>query len=225
MLIAIFVWAAASAPVSASSDAEVSERLHFIESHLEAGAPMAQLWFGGWTAVYSGLTVGQAILFATTHNRENQINYVVGGIGALVGVLSMVVIPMPAAFAACHLRGLPETTPEERVRKLEVAERWLNRAADGEAFGQSWLVQAGGFVFTIAEGLVLALGYHYLGDGARTTFIGIAVAQTQVTTQPMRATTDRDAYLRQFGLGAPPAPGLHFHFAAFPGGAAVAGDW
>lgn len=227
MLTFILVAALASTPGTALPDDEVSARLHFIEAHLEAGAPKALAWFGVWTTVYGGLTLGQGILLATTHVRKKQIGYIVGGIGTLVGTLSMVVMPMPAAFAALSLRGLPEATPEERRRKLAAAEHWLDRAADGEQFEQSWVVQASGVVVSVAIGLILSAGYHFFDSAVENTFPGVVVAQTQVNTSPMQAVRDRVEYAKRFGLPAPnPVPPLlRLKFGVYPGGLSIAGNF
>ena len=208
-------------------DAEVSARLQFIESHLEAAAPRAQAWFGAWTAIYGGMTVGQGVLLLALHDRKSQVSYLVGGIGSLVGTLSMVVMPMPAAFAVGSLRHVPESTAEERRHKLAVAEHWLDRAAAGEQFEQSWLVQLGGVLVSAGLGLILELGYRYFDAALENTFIGIPVAQTQVRTSPTQAVRDRVEYARRFGLPAPPEtpPLLRFKLAAVPGGLAFVGNF
>lgn len=229
MLMLLFALALTSQPESASvlDDAEVSARLHFIEDHLAAQAPRAQAWFGVWTGVYGGLALGQGVLLLALHDHKSQVVYAAGGIGALVGTLSMTVIPMPAAFAGWRLRAVPESTPEERRRKLAVAERWLDHAADGELFEQSWLVQLGGVLVSAGIGLILELGYRFFDAAVENTFIGVAIAQTQVTTSPMQAVRDRIEYAQRFGLPAPnPVPPLlRLKFAVYPGGLAVAGSF
>ena len=209
------------------SDAEVVARLHFIEEHLDAQTPRAQAWFGTWTAIYGGLAIGQGAALLALHDRKSRVSYAIGGIGALLGTLSMTVIPMPAAFAAWSLHALPESTSDERRRKLAAAEHWLDRAADGEQFEQSWLVQLGGVVVSTGIGLILELGYRYFAAALENTFIGIAIAQTQVTTSPMQAVRDRVAYAKRFALPEPnPTPPLlRFKFAAYPGGLSIMGSF
>ncbi len=106
MLVALFVLASVDA--HALSDADVSARLQFIEQRLESGTSNAKLWFGLWTAGYGALTAGSGALALALPDREKKIAYTASAAASLIGFLSMVVVPMPAAFASGRLSALPE---------------------------------------------------------------------------------------------------------------------
>ncbi len=160
-------------------------RLEELTRHFDDNDTAANAWFWSWTAAYGALTVGQAIGFAVVNDRELRVNFAVGGISSLIGLVALMIPPFPAAFAKRRLAAVPAGDGE--AAKLARAEELLSDSADAERFGRSWLIHAGCAAVSVAGGLVLWLGYGYLVDGIINTLVSVAVGELQIWTQPMAA--------------------------------------
>jgi len=189
---ALVCWA--SAARAEPSDAEVRERLTFIERRLRAATPAANQWSYGWFATFSVLAVGQVAVGLGTTDPGLRADMAVGAVSSSVGALPFALFPFAPRFAAAKLARLPEQTPEQRKEKLRVAEHLLRTASDAEVLGHGWVPQIAGVGVAVAWGLVLGIGYKRVRSGIVNTVIGIGIAETQIFTQPTAAIDDWSAY-------------------------------
>ncbi len=192
------------------SDAQVSARLGFITTALEAGQPRAKTWLYGWMGAYSAGAVTMGILAATNWKKEPQIqtfapvpetdnsfaqDMLVGGATLALGVAGLVMDPFDPATAARKLRPLPETTSLERQAKLKRAEELLRECARREKSGRSMTTHLLNLGVNAAAGVVTAAAFKRpWTDGLITFATGEAVSLLNIFTQPMRATRDLERY-------------------------------
>jgi hypothetical protein len=177
-------------------DAEITQRLAFIEARLEAGRPAAERWSYGWFTTYVALSVVQFGVTLGTTDVGLREDMAVGAFTSSLGVLPFAIFPFTPRFASRELAAMPEATPAQRARKLVRAEALLEKCADQEAFGKSWMTHVGVIAVNVGIGLGLAFGYDRVKSGVQTTLIGIGVSEFQIFTEPTAAIEDREAYKR-----------------------------
>lgn len=185
----------ASAPAAAEpSDAEVTRRLAFISARLERGERSASIWWHAWYSSYLALAVGQGIIAGAVNDRGTRADMAVGAVLSSLGAGALGVFDFPARWAGSSLRALPERTPAERRRKLRRAERLLEKAAESEAFGRSWIAHGACGLVAVGSGFLLGFAYKR-GWAALTTVVGsMAVSELQIWTQPTAAIAASRAY-------------------------------
>ncbi|MGC4119767.1 MAG: hypothetical protein QM765_35375 [Myxococcales bacterium] len=145
-------------------------RFAFIQEQLDAGQLYARIWWYGWMAGYTALTLGQAIPAGLAKDREDQVNFTVGAITSALSLVATGVMPLRSMYAGDKVRGL---APDPM--RLEKAEEILFATAEDERFGRSWLFHVLGAGMGIAAGLVVWLGYGYLVDGFVTALGCVAL--------------------------------------------------
>jgi hypothetical protein len=129
------------------------------------------------------------------HQRQD---LAVGALTSFVGAAGQFVFPLQAGRFAQALRAMPESTPEERRVKLASGERYLEKAAEQEAYGRSWKSQASSVAVNAGAGLATSLFFERPArDGLITFAIGQAVSELQFFTQPMKAVRDLATHQRQ----------------------------
>jgi hypothetical protein len=198
-----------SAPAAAQpperADAEVAQRLAFIETRLERATPGATLWWSAWYYGYVAITVGQAGFALAVKDTGLRTDTAVGAAFSSVGVLGLGVFDFPPRHAAADLRALPANTPDERRRKLAKAERLLAACSSAEIAGRSWIPHVAGVALSLTDGLVLAFAYRRLVSGIVAFVSGVAITEAQVFTRPTAAIDDWRAYQSGAFAGSAPA--------------------
>ncbi len=202
-------------------------RLRAIERALDAGERDAQAW---WTAWLFGLSAAAALQTAAALGVERDAPVLqVGAVRAAVGAASVVLVPLPAAFAPGALRALPEGTGPERITKLKAAEEWLRRSARVERLGKSWVPRVGGLLLNGAGSLWLWLHEQRRGAALLSFGVGFLVGEAKIYTQPTAAIEAEERLLVEpspAALEAPrPAPGVRWRLSAAPGALIVSGSF
>ena len=175
---------AGGSPALAAIDAQT--RLRWLDQHLASGAARARIWAWTWRAAYSGITVVEASLAATTNNASDRVSDIVGASSAFIGVAANVLLPLKVmGDQSWWARHYARSRSDDVCALLNTAELLFIRDAESEAFGVGPLVHVGNFLINIAGGLVI--GYVDNGRWAPvlyTSIVGIAVGEIQVATQP-----------------------------------------
>jgi hypothetical protein len=169
-------------------DGEVVSNLRWIEGELSAEKSPSLWWWNGWLGIFSVLTVAQTTGLFITNDAELKQDLGVGAVESLLSTVGILFLtPLEAKTAVDALRALPASSPEERASKLAEAERLLTKSAEDEAFGRSWISHAVGIAVSLAGGLVIWQGFDRpLVDGLLNFGIGVALAEVQIFTQPVR---------------------------------------
>ncbi|MDC3955306.1 hypothetical protein [Polyangium jinanense] len=212
------------------SDEEVTRRIAFLQTRLDRGTPAANRWWYGWYTGWSALTVGQGVIAVAVTDPGLRADAAVGAVGSSLGLIPLGLAPFPARHAAADLRAMPESTPEERRKKLARGERLLRESAESEVLRRKWFNHVLCGTVSTGVGLVLALGYGRPVTGALSATIGIALSEAQIFTMPTAAIDDWKEYQSGGGTGSVgqprrPAPGVSWFVAPLAGGAVVGGSF
>jgi len=193
------VSARAQTNAASLSDREVDLNLRWIEGELSAEQSPSLWWWNGWLGIYGALTVAQTTVLLITHDKNLKEDLGVGAVETLLsGVSILFLTPLEAKTAADSLRALPASSSKERAAKLAEAERLLTKSAEDEAFGRSWISHAVGIAVSLAGGLVIWQGFHHtLVDGLISFGTGVALAEIQIFTQPVRLVHSAELYQKR----------------------------
>ena len=212
------------------SDAEVAQRLTFLQTRLDSGTAPANRWWYGWYTGWTALTVGQGAFALATTDPGLRADAAVGAVGSSLGLIPLALVPFPALHAAADLRAMPDATPDERRKKLTHGERLLRESAASEVLRRKWFNHVLCGTVSTTVGLVLALGYDRPVTGVLSAVAGIALSEAQIFTMPTAAIDDWDEYRRTGGagdVGRPrrPEPGFSWFVAPLIGGAVMGGSF
>ncbi len=206
-------------------DAEVTERLGFLESRLEAGTGAAERWSYGWLGAFGTLSVAQFGVALGTTDPGLRADTAVGAVSASLGCVPFALFPFAPRLAASELRLLPANTPDERRRKLARAEALMKKSAKAEKFGRSWVPHVAGTTVAIVWGVVLAAAYHRVRSGIINATIGSGIVELQIWTQPTAAITDWKAYSDGHYRIPPKAPAPRVGFGVVDGQLGLLGSF
>jgi hypothetical protein len=191
-----FVVGASSAFADTPSDAEVPQRLAFIEARLARATGPANLWWSSWYYGWTALSMGQFVWALTTSDKGRRTDMAVGAAASTLGVIPLGVLRFPARTAWQDLAQIPAGSSAERRRKLAFAEHLLEAAAKDEKLRRSWVNHATSIGVSIAVGLVLGIGYGRPTSGVINAVGGIALSEIQIWTMPTAAIHDYADYQR-----------------------------
>jgi hypothetical protein len=238
VLVACAASAAFGQSVSEPSDAQVSERLAYIEGALASGRAPARAWWYGWIAAYGAGTVAQWSL-AGAHWKDTKPDtaspdgrvkdrafaedMLVGGGTTALGCVALLIDPFTPASAPRSLGRLPASTPEERRAKLLRAEELLRRCAERERKGRSLTTHLLNLGVNALAGVVTVVAFDRpVSDGLMTFAAGEAVSLLNIFTQPRRAVRDLREYEAMVRGGSvartTAAPGRDVYLALTPRG-------
>lgn len=179
---------------SARAD-ETSERIARIQDALDAAAPGTVRWRSGWMITHATLALGSGVLVLTSSDarraRANAVSAAESAIGFVAGALG----PHAATSAGDELRGMDESTPESRTKKLARAEALLDAAADGQSLAESGLAHVGTLVVALGGASVLYLGYAQKTDAALAFVSAMIGGELRIATAPHAAIEARRDYL------------------------------
>lgn len=165
---------------------DARERLRFVDTELRRSARRMRVWAWGWAGAYSALAT-QAFIRAPLESDPNlsHIGYFAGA-SSLLGVAVLAAMPQPVMRDQRWLeQRLHLARPDEDpCALLADAERLLVRDVKRIRFGKSALVWAGGLIFNVALGMVVAFGFTNLEQAALIGILGTAVGVIQSVTMP-----------------------------------------
>lgn len=127
------------------NDAQVTERLSYIENALYTNQPHAQAWWYSWMAIYGSATIVQGTLAGLhwedwkhdnrryptkVRNRGFAEDMLIGACTTTLGVGGLLITPFKSAYLPDRLRAMPSGTAAERAAKLQQAEDILRQCAE-----------------------------------------------------------------------------------------------
>jgi hypothetical protein len=193
-VLVILLGTSSASAADSPSDAEVSQRLAFIEARLSRGAGSANLWWNSWYYGWTALSMGQFVWAIATPDKGRRTDMAVGAAASTLGVIPLGVLAFPARIAPRDLARVPATSPESRRRKLAFAEHLLEAVAKDEKLRRSWVNHATSIGVSIGAGLVLGVGYGRPVPGLINALGGVALAEIQIWTTPTAAIGDFAEY-------------------------------
>jgi hypothetical protein len=180
------------------SDAQIDQRIQFLEQRLDDSKTHGQIWFWSWLAINGGSMVGNGIVAGTRSEHDDQVNYATGAVLGAIGVADLFLRPLEARYGADPIRGVPEATREQKLAKLRVAEDRVRRNAL-RAEGRHQIVPyAGNAGLALAAGLVVGL-WGERGAGIVTGVSTLIGGTLYVLTEPGRPEQDWATYLAMTG--------------------------
>ncbi|MFO0761557.1 MAG: hypothetical protein U0359_34070 [Byssovorax sp.] len=218
---------------AARSDAEVEKRLAFLNDRLMRATPAATRWWYGWYGGWTALTLIQAGMAFGVSDAGLRKDAAVGAAFSSLGVLPFGLFSFTPLHAAAALRALPESTPEARRIKLARAEHLLEKSAEDETLGRSFLPHAAGGAASLAACLTVVLAYKRpLFSGLFQLLGGVVLNEAQIFTQPTAAIHDLADYRALDNPSSKPvarpfSPGRSFSFTVVPspGGLGIGGSF
>jgi hypothetical protein len=171
---------------------ECAARLQFIDARLQHTAHRARVWSWGWGLGLSALTIGNLALVPLV-DREERVDYYVGAVNALTGVLPLLILPLTAMEDARILKTKRAAGTDCRAL-LPEAEAMLVRSAVSQAEGRAWWNHVANVIVNGGAGLFLGLAYDHWGAGIFGGVAGIAIGEAMIFTQPIDSIADVAQY-------------------------------
>lgn len=178
------------------SDAELQQRLEFIEARLNRQQPGARYWQYGWSGFYSLSSAGQVVAALDSDDKDDQLNYAVGAVKAAGGLAQLLLKPQPALAGGGEFNALPADTRAQRVQKLAQGEALLETHAQRSAERFTWKRHAMGIAGNLLGGAVIA-AFGDSSDALASTLVGLAVSEATIWTEPRQAGRDLEDYRNQ----------------------------
>jgi hypothetical protein len=151
----------------------------FVRDRLDGDAHDGRMWRWGWGLGYAALALGQVGLALTREDEGEQVELYVGAGKSFLGLIPVVLLPMPALEDAGKVR----VEGDRCAARLE-ASRLLARSAEDEAFNRSWLAHTGNVAVNVGGLLIVGVGYDRWLTGTLGAVVGIAVGELQIYTRP-----------------------------------------
>jgi hypothetical protein len=177
---------------------EVDERLQFLEPRLARESLLAHAWQSSWAILDLGGVGWGACEIAQRSSRAELADGIVLTVKSLGGVANLALSPLASARNERELDAAPGGTPDERLRRLALAESLLARNALEADQRYAWRRHVVAMLINLAGGVVTAVA----GDwkrGAQSAGLGLIVGELQLWTRPWQAKRDLRDYRRRFG--------------------------
>jgi hypothetical protein len=206
-------------------DSLAKERINYIQNVLDQGKPNAKLWWNFWLYGYGAATVVQSAVFLSSDELKTRQDMALGAVTTLVGAIGQLIMPMTPANTPGKLALIPGDTPEQRINKLNKAEKLFEASAQREKDGRSWQMHAVSSAINLSSGMITWLGFdRTIQSGLINFAINEVVTEAQIWTQPTRAIKDYKIYCDRYKNGLPSAmdkPKTHLYLNAFYSGLAL----
>jgi hypothetical protein len=180
------------------SDAQIDQRIQFLEQRLDDSRTHGQIWYWSWFAINGGSMVGNGIVAGMSGQHDDRVNYWTGAALGAIGVADLLLRPLEARYGADPVRGLPEATREEKLAKLRAAEDQLQRNAERAEQRTQVLPYVGNAGLALAAGLVVGL-WGEEGSGIQTGVSTLIGGALNILSQPGRPEQDWESYLATTG--------------------------
>ena len=140
---------------------------------------------------------------------------------AMLGVIGQLVMPLNPGYKAEILSDMPESTQEDRLKKLYNAEEMLKAIAIKEKNGKTWQIHVLYCGVNLSSGLITWLGFkRSVWDGVEIFALNTIVSEIQIWTQPTQSVKDYQNYCRKYKSGSPIVYKSKpiYYVSAYPGG-------
>jgi hypothetical protein len=186
--------------LSRLTEAELAQRLGFLEERLDRERNSALWWQWGWTAFYAGATAYSIVVAATddSGNHKDRDAGIVNAVQSAGGLAVMLFAPHPSRRGADPMREIPGVTRAAREQQLAVGEGILARSANRAEQPYRFLPHA----LTIGINLVAGGIIWGLTDSTRairSTIPGIIIGEARLWTMPQLGRIDLTDYNSRFG--------------------------
>jgi len=195
---------------------EVTDRTEFLVESLESRQNYAKWWYRDWLAIYVGTVAVQGTRAAITDHDGARAQQLIDVGKAMIALADLHFRPVRDRYGADSILAMPAESEDERLRRLEAAEKLLKANAKREEARTFWLSHVANFGVNAAGGAIL-LAIDEPTRAAISTGVGFAFGELRLWTQPHGARGDWREYLRRFGE----EPEERWSFGVIPGGVAL----
>lgn len=189
--------------LSPPSEADIGERLAFLDERLEAAQFHGQVWYYGWLTADGIGVVQNSVMAALSDDSSERLAMIVDASKSVIGIGDALVRPLPARLGADPIRELPGGTPELARARLRAAEDLLQRSAYRARLKFTASPHLGNAALNlVGGGIIWAFGEWE--DAALSTGIGLLMGELRIWTSPTQPVHDLAEYRARFGgLAAP----------------------
>jgi hypothetical protein len=206
-------------------DSIVKLRIQYIQNILEQNKTNANRWYYGWLAGYSAATIGQGTVYFISKDKVVKQNMALGAATTFLGAMGQLLTPMDPGQKAEILAQIPDSTLQDRLKKLTTAEELLNAAAFRETLGRSWQAHILCGVVNISSGIITWRGFKQsIWAGIGNFALNTAITETQIWTQPTNIMKAYHNYCNNYVSEIEPHnynPKLFCYVSAYPGGISI----
>ena len=172
------------------------ERLHFLESRIEAQRAHAALWWKGWLSFYTAGMLVQGVRAATATEAADRADLWISFAKATGGVIRLAVDPYQG------IQGVDPGPRQSRyldaTLRLKRAEQILaSNAERTTAFGP-WYAHVINFGVNGLGGVIVGAGFDAWQQGMISAAIGFGFGELMLLTAPWEADGDLEDYERRF---------------------------
>ena len=186
-----------------SKDSLLNEQIEYIQHTLTKSKPVLDGWWYGWLAGYSVATVAQGTVFLISNDIRTKQDMALGGITTLLGAGLQLVTPLSISRRDLEsLKQMPDSSLEDQIKKLIVAEELFKTIAKKEKAGRGWQIHALNEAVNLGSGLITWLAYNRtVWDGVSNFLLNSVITETQIWTQPTKTLKDYQNYCRKYQSG------------------------
>lgn len=164
------------APARASAeDCTDSPAVARARAHLQAEAPRAQVWNGGWTALFVTSAVGAFSIASLVDSPGQKASLYWTSAKSTIATIFHLRRPIDVPT-------LPPCADEAQARQA------LERAAKSQRRGRHWMRHAEGAFLNLIGIAILGFGYGYWTEALVNTALGTVVGEIRIFTQPTGST-------------------------------------
>ncbi|MDJ0935953.1 MAG: hypothetical protein QNJ06_22045 [Kiloniellales bacterium] len=183
---------------SSLTDAEVDQRLRFLEQRLDDSRTHGQIWWYTWLTLNGGSAIANTAMAAGTGDHDDTVSHAVQAARATIGTANMLLDPLEARHGADNIRDLPEGTREEKLAKLRLAEDQLKRNAERTDTRYDWKRYAGNAAINAAAGGIIA-AWAEEGEAWQVGVTGFLGGLAMLWSEPWNPNNDWEDYQKLSG--------------------------
>jgi hypothetical protein len=214
-----------SAQTTVSDTSKVKERIAYIQNALQRSATPVDVWWYGWLGAYSAATVAQGAVALSSNELATRQDMGLGACTTILGAALQLATPIHTGKDARYLATLPDSTQEQKLKKLAMAESLLKGNALKEKAGRSWQIHALNEAVNLGSGLITWLAFkRTVWDGVENFLINSAITEAQIWTQPTKTIRDYTDYSRRYkneNDSVRHQPVSYYYMNAYPGGFSI----
>lgn len=178
---------------------QVSERIEVIQQMLDRSVVKTDVWWYGWLGTYTAATVGQGVVSLVSDDIITRQDMALGAATTALGAAFQLLTPLDVRAYAHKLSEMPDSTADDKTKKLMAAELYLSDIAAIEKGGRSWKIHAVNTAVNAASGLITWIGFkRSVWDGVANFLLNSAITELQIWTQPTRLIREQKQYQLQY---------------------------
>lgn len=184
----------APAAVTAEPSAQdIDARARYLMERLDARKKHATWWHRSWFAVYTGGMAFTALRLGITDSSGVRADSIVSGVKSAIGLSNLLFRPLEARHGADRIRAMPGETREQRLARMEAAEKQLEANAARASKARDWRAHLSSVGLNVAGGAALLIG-GWQKRAAVSAALGIVVGEISIYTEPVTPAQDWDDY-------------------------------